>query len=251
MKILSLAGIFFTTIFSFSAQSETILRIGYSGDYPPLNYIEKNQPAGIDIKLLQELGERMNRPIKFIQTPFNELFHSLDTGQIDLAASGISITTERADKVAFTNPYMIIGQMPIIRYADAAKFGAKDAIYKSAAKVGVIDGTTGQSLAQQQLPNAKTTSYENQNKVIKALRNKDIDFFIHDAPTGWELSSNVETHDLLSTFVSLNREQLAFSAQKNNTALVDTINFHLDNMSNENAIDRVIKQWLPMQVEID
>ncbi len=227
------------------------LNIGYSGDYPPLSYTRENQAEGIDFQLLMQITEKMGREAHYIKVPLHQLFEQLQSGKIDIASGGISITEQRAKKVLFTDPYMITGQMPIIRYKDASSFGSKKAVYKAGAKVGVIEGTTGELLAQDQLPDAKIKTYKSQKAVIKALRKKNIDFIIHDAPTGWRLSSRPETHDLLSTFVRLNREPLAFAVHKDNTALAAQINLHLNSMIDSGTVDNIVEEWLPLQIEID
>ena len=229
----------------------TPLNIGYSGDYPPLSYTRKDQPEGIDSQLLKQITQRMGRETRYIKVPLHQLFEQLESGKIDIASGGISITEQRAKKVLFTDPYMITGQMPIIRYKDASLFGGKKAVYKAGAKVGVIKGTTGEALAKVQLPDAKIKLYKSQKSIIKALRKKRIDFIIHDAPTGWRLSSRPETHDLLSTFVRLNREPLAFAVRKDNVALAAEINLHLNNMIDSSTVDNIVEDWLPLQIEID
>ncbi|MHC4551753.1 MAG: MltF family protein [Planctomycetota bacterium] len=56
----------------------------------------------------QYLNDRSSREIVFvyIPTPFDELLDKLNSGYGDVAASGLTITSDRQAKVAFTNPYL-------------------------------------------------------------------------------------------------------------------------------------------------
>ena len=62
--------------------------------------------------------------------------------------SGFSVTDERSEKVAFTEPYMTIGQMAIVHRDKVARFGQPWSIYREGVRIGVEPGTTGAAFAE-------------------------------------------------------------------------------------------------------
>lgn len=78
-------------------------------------FIVKGQPYGFEYDLLQAYAKWLNRDIKkgqlktrlvFIPVPFNRLLADLVSGKGDIAASGLTITSERLKNVSFTTPYV-------------------------------------------------------------------------------------------------------------------------------------------------
>ena len=69
---------------------------------------------GFEVKLLQAWEKDLNKGAKtyervrlvFIPTPFDRLLEDLRQGRGDIAAAGLTATAERADRVAFTEPYI-------------------------------------------------------------------------------------------------------------------------------------------------
>ena len=78
-------------------------------------FIVKGQPYGFEYDLLQAYAKWLNRDIKkgqlqtrlvFIPVPFDQLLKGLTSGAGDIAASGLTMTPERKERVSFTTPYV-------------------------------------------------------------------------------------------------------------------------------------------------
>ena len=80
------------------------LRVGVAPDSPPLIYMDKGKLSGIEIAAAESLGKLMDRKIKYVEKPFNDLIPALESGEIDIIMSGMSITEERAKQVNFSKP---------------------------------------------------------------------------------------------------------------------------------------------------
>ena len=82
------------------------LVVGTTPDFPPFTFVQNGKPAGFDIDLMYEIGQRMNKSIEIRTMNFNASLPSLQMGNIDVLASGLTATPERAQRVLFTNPYV-------------------------------------------------------------------------------------------------------------------------------------------------
>src|SRR5580765_7533218 len=76
-----------------------ILTIGTSGDFPPFTYIENGQLMGFDVDLVNEIGARLNKKVELKNMPFATLLPALQLGNLQVVASGVTETPERAKQV--------------------------------------------------------------------------------------------------------------------------------------------------------
>jgi polar amino acid transport system substrate-binding protein len=94
----------------------TPLRIGVSATREPMTFIDSSGNfSGLDTELAKRIGVELNRPIEFVDMRFGALITALESGQVDLLISNVSITEERMQAVNFSQPYNRNPQMMIIR----------------------------------------------------------------------------------------------------------------------------------------
>ena len=100
---------------------------------------EKGEFVGFEIDLMKEVGRRLNRPVEFVNIPFQGLFAAVQSGQIDAAVSSITITKKRLESVSFAQPYYDSDQSLTVTKAG----GIKDVAGLKGKTVGVDTGSTG------------------------------------------------------------------------------------------------------------
>ena len=87
------------------------LRVGMSGDMPPLNMTTKEDKLiGLDADLAGIIAKAMGVRLKLEKIPFNELLPALEVGRIDMIISNMTITPERNLKADFVGPYFVSGK---------------------------------------------------------------------------------------------------------------------------------------------
>lgn len=81
------------------------LRVGTSPTYPPLEFKDPmtQKLQGLDIDLANEIGKRLGLQVEWLEQSFDQLINSLDTGRIDMGASGITDIPSRREKVDFVD----------------------------------------------------------------------------------------------------------------------------------------------------
>lgn len=96
-------------IFGCDGPSEKVdkapLVVGLSAEYPPFEFQQKGEIVGFDVDLAHAIGQRLNRPIQIKEMAFHSLIPSLQTGKIDMAISGITVTPERQKNIDFSEVY--------------------------------------------------------------------------------------------------------------------------------------------------
>ena len=94
------------------------LRVGVTATYPPLSFVEDGEEKGIEPDLAREVGQRLGRPVEIEVFKLEDLIPALNTERIDVIMAGMSITPERERQAHFTQPYLRVGQMTLLRKSD-------------------------------------------------------------------------------------------------------------------------------------
>lgn len=84
--------------------------VGSQSAYPPFVLLdEKGNLVGLDIDILNAIGEKQNIHFDFVSQGsrgVDELLNALNTGEINVLATGINITDARAQYNDFSTPYI-------------------------------------------------------------------------------------------------------------------------------------------------
>ncbi len=226
------------------------LRVGLSPDYPPLVYKQDGRVVGIEADNARAVGEILARPVTLVEMPFEQLIPALTAGRIDVIMSGLSVTAERGRQVTFTDAYMRVGQMAIMHKDKVARFAQPWSIYREGVRVGIERGTTGDAFAQRELKDAKIRYYENPAAAFEGLRRDEIDLYVHDAPTSWQLAQSMENDDLISLYSPLTEEMLAWAVRQEDAALATELNRALALMQGNGTLQYILNRWIPVKIEV-
>lgn len=92
-------------------------RIKAITSYSPFSYfIYQGQPMGYEYELLQMLGSYLDMPVDIIVArDFQNMEEMLKNGKGDLIAYNLTITSERRERLAFTDPMNVTRQMLVQR----------------------------------------------------------------------------------------------------------------------------------------
>lgn len=226
------------------------LRVGIAPSYPPLAFMQDGVLAGIEPDLAQQLAKQTGRRIKYEIIPFDRLIPSLQAGQIDLIMAGMSITAERQGQVSFTDSYLKVGQMLLIREKDIKRFPRVLFEQSAGIRIGVEKGSTGEQYVLKTFAWGSVTHFDTVEAGIRALEQGSIDCFVHDAPTVWRFSADLATQHqgLVGLFKPLTDEQLAWAVRKNDQDLLVQLNQELARMRREGRLQEILGKWIKTQV---
>ena len=227
-----------------------VLRVGVAPDYPPVVFEQDGEIMGIEADLARLVGDSLGRRIEFARFPFSELIPALERGDVDVVMSGLSITPERAERVAFTEPYMEVGQLTLIRARDLGRFSRIQGLQRIGARVGYERGTTGERYVATELTRSESFGFDSVEEGLRSLRADRIDYFIHDAPTVWRIAGDPRQRDLYGLYRPLTEEQLAWAVRKQDDALRSLLDATLAHHRREGMIDPIVQRWIPVRVTL-
>ena len=234
-----------------AAEDTAALRVGIATNYAPLAFAENGHIAGVEADFAQKLPAELGVKVTIVEIPWEEMIRALQDRRIDVIMSGMSITDERSELVSFTDPYLQVGQMALIRKKDRIRFDDPAAMRAEGVRVGVHANTTSEQFARAKLKGAKVVPYASIEEAIADLRKGDLDFVIHDAPTIWRVVGRPkhEDPDLTGLYQPLTEEYLAWAVRKDDEALRQRLNGVLRRWKETKQIDTVLDKWITVRKE--
>jgi polar amino acid transport system substrate-binding protein len=226
------------------------LKVGVSADYPPMAYKQEGRIVGIEADNAKAIGAILGQDMTLVDMPFAKLIPALQSGEIDVIMSGMSITPERSEQVLFTDSYMQVGQMAIMSTDKVGHFSQPWALQSEGVRIGVEPGTTGADYVATQLPDAQVSFFNDSAAAFAGLRSDQIDLYIHDAPTSWQLATVTENSDLISLYKQLTKEQLAWAVRKDDGLLAARLNDALLTLKRNGTLGYIFNRWIPVTVEV-
>ena len=222
----------------------TVLRVGVTPTSPPMIFKQGGQIVGVEADLAGALGQALGRRVVFVEEDWGNLIDALCEDRIDIVMSGMSITQARRYRIAFTNPYLQVGQMALTRSGEQYSYLMNLA---SQAKngVGVKAGTTAEFLVRQEFPQLKRKYYKSGEDAAVALVKKKIDLFISDVPQVWYLAGLYEAKGLAVMPAVLSKEVLGWGVRRTDTQLLDSANAFLQKAQENGELRRIFSKWMP------
>ncbi len=109
--------------------STLLERIKHSGELHVLtrnaatSYYEGSQgPAGLEYDLMKKFAEYLNVKLDItVRDNLDDIITQVETGMVDFAAAGLTVTEERQNRIRFTTPYQYITQQVVYNYDNFEK----------------------------------------------------------------------------------------------------------------------------------
>ncbi len=76
---------------------------------------ESDKLVGFDVEVAEAIAEKLGVSAKFAETEWDSIFAGIDAKRYDLAANGVEVTEERAEKYDFSTPYGYIRTALVVR----------------------------------------------------------------------------------------------------------------------------------------
>jgi polar amino acid transport system substrate-binding protein len=230
---------------STSVTDSTPLKVGVSTNMPPLIYKQGDQITGLEAELARGLAGYLGRPLQFVEVAWKDQVPYLLEGRTDIIMSGLSITELRKVRIAFCDPYSRTGLMAILRRGDIQRFKMGYFSLVETPAIGAIEGTTGEGFVRSRYEKARKRFFKTSAEAIQALRDKNIDLFIHDAPVVMVMAATYES-ELSPLYSLLTEEYLAWGVRRGDTALRETANAYIAELKRDGRLKTIIQRWMPL-----
>ena len=222
--------------------SSNALRVGMDLNYPPFEMQDHSgEAAGISVELAKALATHLGRPLEIVPMDFSGLIPALKSGNIDLILSSMTATDERRKSILFSEPYAHTG-LALLVGKNSSIQSIQD-INKPSAKLTVKTGTTGDSWAQANLPQAQRVAFDDPAACVQEVAQGRADAFIYDQLSilRYSIKNAATTRGLLDPFVS---EAWAVGIAQGNTSLEQKVNTFLNDFRKDRGFEKLGDQFL-------
>ena len=218
--------------------------------WAPFEYIDASDtPVGSDIDLAQAIADEWGVELEIINVAFDTLPQYLDNGKADIVIAAMTITDERKEQMAFSDPYTISAQYIITAEDDDSIKTIEDLAGK---KTAVHLGTTGDFLVSDEISGgclkdtgAEVVQYKNLAEGCLALQKGDVDAVVLDilpAQNYCAVNDGLKCFEAVYEDGSSTKEEYGIAVKKTNTELVTAINEIIKPMVENGEIEASIEK---------
>ncbi len=241
--ILIIAGIAAYYAMQPSKPQEKVLVVGTASGFPPFEYVDPNthKVVGFDIDLITMIAHKIGYDkVEIKDMEFDSLIPALQSGTIEVAIAGMTITQEREKVVDFSKPYWHADQAVVVRKDSNIVVNSPDDL--RGMKIGVQTGTTGEIYVTEHVgkDNATIKSYPSYVEAVQALVNGQIDVIVVDTPVAQSFTHKYDVK-IIHTFDT--GEAYGIAVKKGNTKLLNEINSALDEIMNSPEWNKLVEKY--------
>ncbi|MCX7343420.1 MAG: transporter substrate-binding domain-containing protein [Proteobacteria bacterium] len=228
--------------------SDNVLNIAVSSDYPPFIYNENGKLGGFEVELINAIAKKLGKTVHFHDVDFKDIIKTVVKKQVDFAIAAIGKTEDRAKEVDFSMPYH--RSMSVIVTSIASTVNKVEDL--NGKTLGFETGTT----YEKYFGDKKDSEF---NGVNKLERHKFADLVkamdegkCHAILTGYSEAYEMQNSNPDLKVIPINETIMTFSiAVPKGAPLLKQINEMLDAMIKNGEIAKLEKQYFKKVVEED
>jgi polar amino acid transport system substrate-binding protein len=216
---------------------------GIDANFPPFAYIDKTgKPSGFDVEAMDLVAKEIGVEVSHQPIEWDGIITSLLTKKIDIIASGMSITEERAKKVDFSIPYWVIKQVMVTKKDSPLTI---DDLLSTKKTIGVQQGTSEAKWLKDQAAekgwNFELRYYSSSPLAVEDVLNGRIDAAaMDDAPAKDAVSKKAV--QIVGTF-GMHDEEFGYAVRKDDKELLEKVNKALAKLMASPKWDELIKKY--------
>jgi polar amino acid transport system substrate-binding protein len=220
------------------------LRVGMSGDMPPMNMTTKeDQLIGLDADLAAIIADAMNVELSLQPIPFAELLPALEAGRIDMIIANMTITPERNLKAAFVGPYFVSGKGLLTKRSTLVAVERIEELNSPEFTFVTLAGSTSELVARSGAPQAKLLTAANQDQGVQLVIDGDADAMIADFPICVVAAYRHRDAGLVAANAPITYEPIGIAIPKGDPHLVNWLENVLDGLRQAGIMKVLKKKW--------
>ncbi|MCC3265565.1 basic amino acid ABC transporter substrate-binding protein [Arthrobacter gengyunqii] len=209
--------------------------------FEPFEYVgEDGEYTGFDMDLSREIAAGMGLELEVQNASFDGLQSGtvLAANQCDLIAAAMTITPEREANLAFSDPYYDSLQSLLVP-ADSPAKSLED---MSGKRIGIQQGTTGETYARDNAPSdTEVIAYQTDADLFQALQAGNIDGVFQDLPVNLKHADD-KNFSLAGTYST--GESYGLAAKKDGSEkLITEINAQLAEMHSNGKYQEIYDKY--------
>jgi len=222
------------------------LRVAVQSGAAPYAFIDKNgEHTGSMVEFTREMAKRMGVKLKVLDYDWDGLIPALLSGKADILAADMTPTLKRALKISFCDPWYYV--QPCIFTKTGASYQTLEDVNKPDVTVGVLLGSTGETIAKKYLDKAKIKSYKGGGRmVVQALIAGHVDAGVNDDLAVLTVLPDFPPNSvrLFEKRLGIGKDPLAFAVRPDSVNLWQWINLYFKTIRSDGTYGENVAYWM-------
>ena len=220
------------------------LRVGTSGNQPPLNATTKDGTIiGFDADLAAAFAKAMGVKLTMVPIQFSELLPALVRGDVDMVMSGLTMTPQRNLQVAFVGPYLVSGMSILAKERTRQKLRTAADIDTAKVTLAALRGSTAVKFAADTVPHAKLILTDTLDESVEMVRKGKVDALLADHPFCMVTVYRYPNEHLETLDTPFTVEPLGIALPPNDPLLINWTQNALADLDDSGAIYDTMSAW--------
>ena len=225
---------------------KTTFLVGTDAAFPPFEDIAANGSyEGFDIDVMNEVARRIGLNVTFENRGFDTLIPSLQSGDLDIAISAMSINENRSQSVDFSTPYYEANQSIMQRAIDVTNNYTKlDDLRGKNLRFGAQGGTVAVDIIESEFTSKNDGTikrYDTYPLALQALKTNEVDVVMMDAPAQREAAKGDPLVRFAFEFST--GDIYGIAVQKGDADTLGKINDALEAMAKDGTMAKLREKW--------
>lgn len=214
----------------------------------------QGQWYGLDIDLAKRISTELGVKLEIVDTAksFDEVVEQVEARKIDMAISNISSNLRRAQKVAFTKPYITLNHAILINRIKNFDLNKEDLnsvverMNQPTSTIGVLKGSSYVDYAKHDYPKAKLIILDTPELLFESVTNGNVMFAVRDESDvrNW-IHSRPESSIRVKVMLNKSRKDpVAIAVAWDQEHLLNWLNLVIDVMNYDGSFEKLKKYYL-------
>jgi polar amino acid transport system substrate-binding protein len=220
------------------------LTVGTAAMMPPLNMTTKDgRIIGLEADLARYMADSMGVNLKLKAIQFSKLLPALESGQIDMILSGMTMTSMRNLKVAFVGPYYVSGKGVLTNVATLASVTDPNALDEQKFKIAALEGSTSAEFVRKIMSKATLVTTKDYDEAVVMVIQGRVDAMVADHPICVISVARYPQHNLFSIIAPFTYEPIGIALPANDPLLANWVTNFLNKLEDSGVMDNVRDRW--------
>jgi len=220
------------------------LRVGISGDMPPMNLRTKDDKIiGMDVDVATMIAESMGIKLNVQRIDFKGLLPALESGSIDMIVSNMTMTPDRNLRVAFVGPYFTSGKAFLTKRSSIAQAKGLPDINSPQYTFVALKGSTSEAVIRKGAPQANLQTAGTQNDAIQMVVDGRADGMIADYPICVVAVYRNPAAGLISVVAPITYEPIGVAVPKGDPHLLNWLGNFLHSLEKAGYMHDLRQKW--------
>lgn len=220
------------------------LRVGTSGDQPPFTMKDQQgKLLGFEIDLANALGRALEVKVELVTLPFGELLPAVETGNIDLALSSITMTPQRNMDVAFVGPYFVSGKALLTKDETLSRIKTPADLDNEQMQLAALKGSTSAQIVSQAAPRANLTLFDTYDEAVQAVADGKVHALVADLPIVAVTLARFPDAGFVAVGDRLSFEPIGVAVPADDAHFQNLIGNYVNMLEGVGALEALRKRW--------